>query len=195
MRTSLGEIFMSVRYLCTLLLIVLVTGCQHDYEPKVLNIEAYKRYLLDTGDVVRVIVFEQKELTETYTVDASGRISVPLAGLIRARDRSTYQVEKAIEVQLEREEFVKDPKVSVEVVKFRPFFIHGEVKTAGKYPYENNITVETAIAIAGGYTDRAAKKKVRLSRRNNKGEIVISMVPTSHQIRPGDTIEVQERWF
>ncbi|MEM7621106.1 MAG: polysaccharide biosynthesis/export family protein, partial [Pseudomonadota bacterium] len=190
---SLPEAQAPILHIC--IVGILVTACNHDYKPHVFVTPTDSKYLLGTGDALRVIVFEQPELTTNYTVDASGKISVPLAGLVKAKYKTTSQVEAAIESRLRTRKFVKDPKVSVEIVTYRPFYILGEVKSAGKYPYENNITVESAIAIAGGYTDRAEKQKVRLTRKNKNGKTVVKLVDTNYQLHPGDTIAVRERWF
>lgn len=91
-------------------------------------------------------------------------------------------------------QYIKDPKVSVEVETYRPFFILGEVHKPGQYPYVNAMTVEAAVAIAEGYTDRAKKRMVRLTRRFG-GVMSTVMVPTDYPVQPGDTIYVLERFF
>lgn len=153
----------------------------------------YAIYRLDSGDRVRVIVFGQDNLSRSYSVDASGSISMLLIGQVRARGLTTLQLSTDIAAELRRK-YIKDPKVSVEVDTYRPFFILGEVKRPGGYPYVNAMTVEAAVALAEGYTERAKKRMVRLTRRFNGVNSTV-MVPTDYPVQPGDTIYVLERFF
>ena len=91
-------------------------------------------------------------------------------------------------------EFVKDPQVTVDIQQNRPFFIYGEVKTGGQYPYVSGMTVETAIAIAGGFTERASERKYRITRRVN-GFVEQIEAPGDYIVKPGDTVYVFERFF
>lgn len=150
-------------------------------------------YLLDTGDRLRIFVYGQPNLSRQYTVDHEGRISVPLIGNVTARGRTTGGVQASIRDKLGAE-FVKDPQVTVDVQQNRPFFIYGEVKTAGQYPYVSGMTVETAIAIAGGYSERASDRKFRLTRRVN-GFVEQIEAPGDYVVKPGDTVYVFERFF
>jgi polysaccharide export outer membrane protein len=122
----------------------------------------YAIYRLDSGDRVRVIVFGQDNLSRVYSVDPSGSVSLPLIGPIRARGLTAFQLSTDIAAELRRK-YIKDLKVSVEVETYRPFFILGEVTRPGQYV--NAMTVEAAVAIAEGYTERAKKRMVRLTRR------------------------------
>jgi polysaccharide export outer membrane protein len=153
----------------------------------------YGTYRLDSGDRVRVIVFGQDNLSRVYGVDANGSISMPLVGQVRARGLTPYQLSLDIAGELRRK-YVKDPKVSVEVEAYRPFFILGEVNKPGGYPYVNGMTAEAAVAVAEGYTDRAKKRMVRLTRRFGGVNSTV-MVPTDYPVQPGDTIYVLERFF
>ena len=153
----------------------------------------YPQYLLDSGDKVRVVVFGQDNLSRVYSVDTSGYVSLSLIGPVAARNCTTVELAKHI-ADLLRQKYVKDPKVSVEVEAYRPFFILGEVKRPGQFPYVNAMTVETAVAIAEGYTERANERKVRLTRRFG-GVLSTVMVPTDYPVQPGDTISVLERFF
>ncbi len=150
-------------------------------------------YRLDSGDRLRVTVFGQKNLSRIYRVDAGGFISMPLIGAVEARGISTFQLEERIATSLKRK-YVKDPKVTVEVETSRPFFILGEVRNGGQYPYVADMTVQMAVAIAGGFTPRAKKRSVQLTRRVN-GATVTQNVPASWKVQPGDTISVKERFF
>jgi polysaccharide biosynthesis/export protein len=153
----------------------------------------YGVYRLDSGDRLRVIVFGQDNLSRVYSVDTSGNVSMPLIGSVRARGLSTVQLGLDIEAELRRK-YIKDPKVSVEIDAYRPFFILGEVRRPGGYPYVNAMTVEGAVAVAEGYTERAKKRVMRLTRKFG-GLMSTVMVPPDYPVQPGDTIYVLERIF
>ncbi len=150
-------------------------------------------YTLDSGDRLRVVVFGQENLSNSYSVDAAGYVTMPLIGAVRARDLTTAALAAAIGAKL-RNGYVREPHVAVEIEAYRPFFILGEVTAPGQYPYVANMTAETAVAIAGGFTPRAWKKTVKVSRPQN-GELYRAKVPLVFPVRPGDTIVVSERWF
>jgi polysaccharide export outer membrane protein len=150
-------------------------------------------YTLDSGDRVRVIVFGQDNLSRVYGVDGSGAVAMPLIGPVRARGLTTFELASEIARDLKRK-YIKDPKVTVEVETYRPFFILGEVNKPGQYPYVSAMTVEAAVAISEGYTARAKQRFVRLTRRFG-GVMSTVMVPTDYPVQPGDTIYVLERFF
>ena len=150
-------------------------------------------YTLDSGDKLRVVVFGQDGITNSYTVDAGGNVNLPLIGTVPARGYSTQQLSKIIGDRL-KQGYVREPHVTVEVEAYRPFFILGEVTNPGQYPYVANMTAETAIAIAGGFAPRASKSKVELT-RNNSQQQFHGDVPLNYPLRPGDTVVVKERWF
>src|SRR6516225_5585810 len=145
-------------------------------------------YTLDSGDRLRVVVFGQDGLTNSYGVDAAGNITLPLIGPVRARGRTTTQVSASLVARL-RQGFLREPHVAVEVEAYRPFFILGEVTYPGQYPYVANMTVETAVAIAGGFTPRAFRPTVEVSRPID-GVAVREIVPLTTLLRPGDTVVV-----
>lgn len=150
-------------------------------------------YQLDAGDRLRVQVFGQDGLTNSYIVDASGNISMTLIGSVPVRGLTTAQVARAITERL-RNGYIRNPHVSVEVEVYRPFFILGEVNAPGQYPYVPNMTVEAAVAIAGGFAPRANKGDILLA-RNFNGEVMRVRVLPDMPLRPGDTLTVRERWF
>jgi polysaccharide export outer membrane protein len=152
-----------------------------------------KPYTLDSGDVLRVTVFGETELTNTFGVDKGGYISLPLVGSVGARGKTTKQMEAQIAAGL-RNGFLRNPDVSVEVDTYRPFFILGEVGTAGQYVYVPGMTVQNAIAIAGGFSARAEQENADITRSIN-GEVITGRVPLSDPILPGDTIFLRERLF
>lgn len=150
-------------------------------------------YLLDTGDRLRVFVYGQPNLSRAYTVDQEGKITVPLINAVRARGRTTREVEDSIRHRLGAE-FVRDPQVTVDILQNRPFFIYGEVRTGGQYPFVSGMTIETAIAIAGGYTERASTRSYRITRKNGGFQDQIE-VPGDYPVLPGDVVYVNERFF
>ncbi|MEA2927254.1 MAG: polysaccharide biosynthesis/export protein [Alphaproteobacteria bacterium] len=150
-------------------------------------------YTLDSGDRLRIVVFGQDAISNNYTVDAQGQVSLPLVGAVEARGLTTAQLSSAIAGRL-KSGFVRDPSVAVEIETYRPFFVLGEVTFPGQYPYVPNMTVENAIAIAGGFTPRAAKDKVTITRKI-QGVPARTVLSLRSPIRPGDTVEVSERWF
>jgi polysaccharide export outer membrane protein len=150
-------------------------------------------YVLDAGDKLRVVVFGQEGLSNSYAVDGAGKIAMPLIGAVDARGKTTSELAKSIVTRL-RAGYVREPHVAVEVETYRPFFILGEVTAAGQYAYVNNMTVETAVAIAGGFSPRALKTHATVGRVVD-GQMVHATVPISYPLRPGDTVTIEERWF
>ena len=146
-------------------------------------------YHLDAGDKLRVVVFGQEGLTNTYAIDAGGAITMPLIGAVPARGRTPAGLATEISAKL-RNGYIRDPSVAVEVEAYRPFFILGEVAAPGQYPYVPNMSVESAVAIAGGFSPRAKRDSVTLT--HNADRVV---VPLGTPISPGDTVLVSERWF
>ncbi len=150
-------------------------------------------YRLDSGDVLRIIVFEQASLTNTYRVDQAGFITFPLVGEVPARNVTTDELEAALEARLGRT-VLRKPDVTIEVATYRPFFALGEVGAPGQYDYVPGMTAETAIAAAGGFTARANQRTVRIS-RTIAGKLYEGRIAVTQPIRPGDTIYVSERLF
>lgn len=150
-------------------------------------------YTLDSGDEIRVTVFSQEDLTNTYMIDKGGHLSFPLVGAVAARGKTTKQLETSIAKGLQKG-FLRNPDVSVEIATYRPFFIMGEVGTSGQYTYVPGMTVQNAIAIAGGFSPRAEQIDADIT-RNINGDIMTGRVPISDPILPGDTIFVRERLF
>jgi polysaccharide export outer membrane protein len=150
-------------------------------------------YTLDTGDKLRIVVFGQDTLSNTYTVDAAGVVTMPLIGGVPARGMTTAQLAAAITGRL-KQNYLRDPSVAVEVDTYRPFFVLGEVTYPGQYPYVPHMTVESAIAIAGGFTPRGYKDIVIVTRKY-QGVPARYKLPLNAPVRPGDTITVSERWF
>jgi len=177
-----------------LLAAVVVAGCSsYRPAPAAFHEAIDQPYRLGAGDTVRVTVFEQESLTNTYSVDQSGYIAFPLVGAVPARGHTVQQMEATIATKL-KEGFVRDPDVSVEVDRYRPIFVMGEVGSAGQYSYVPGLTVQKAIAIAGGFSARANQADVDVTRDIN-GKVMTGRVLTSDPLLPGDTIYVRERLF
>ena len=155
--------------------------------------EAGSVYQLDSGDRLRIVVFGQDGLSNSYVVDAAGNITMPLIGAVSARGASTSELARSVGARL-RNGFIREPHVAIEIENYRPFFILGEVTYPGQYPYVPNMTVETAVAIAGGFTPRAYRWDVKVA-RNQGGQAYRISVPPTYALRPGDTITIDERWF
>ena len=150
-------------------------------------------YHLDAGDKLRVVVFGQEGLTNTYAIDAGGAITMPLIGAVAARGKTPAGLAAEISARL-RNGYIREPSVAVEVESYRPFFILGEVAAPGQYPYVPNMSVESAVAIAGGFSPRAKRDSVTLTHNEASGTSR-AIVPLGTSINPGDTILVGERWF
>jgi polysaccharide export outer membrane protein len=150
-------------------------------------------YRLDAGDKLRVVVYGQEGLTNTYAISAGGSITMPLIGAVPARGQTPAGLAAAISAKL-RNGYIREPSVAVEIEAYRPFFILGEVAAPGQYPYVPNMSVESAVAIAGGFSPRARRDRVTLTHTDASGSERI-VVPPGTAVGPGDTVLVGERWF
>lgn len=148
-------------------------------------------YLLDAGDRLRVVVFGHQDLSGEFAVNSDGLIAFPLAGEVRAAQLTPQELETAIAGALEPK-YLRNPRVSVEVLNYRPFYIMGEVRGPGSYPWSSGLTVRNAVALAGGYTYRAKENYVLITRA---GTAEAKAADPAAQILPGDVIEVPERYF
>src|SRR5436189_1846206 len=143
-------------------------------------------YHLDAGDKLRVVVYGQEGLTNTYAIDAGGSITMPLIGQVLARGRTPASLAADISAKL-RHGYIREPSVAVEIESYRPFFILGEVAAPGQYPYVPNMSVESAVAIAGGFSPRAKRDAVTLTHTDPRGSIRTD-VPLGTPLGPGDTV-------
>jgi len=150
-------------------------------------------YQLGSGDKVRVTVFGEPTLSGEFYVTGSGQVSLPLVGEVKAAGLSVRQFQETVETAL-RNGYLKQPRVSAEVLNFRPFYILGEVSKPGTYPYTSGLTVQNAVATAGGYTYRADKNKVYIKRLGEEKETKMELTPST-QVAPGDTVRIGERFF
>lgn len=150
-------------------------------------------YLIGAGDRLTIRVVGQPDLTGDYVVDGSGLISFPLIKSVKVGGLSAPQVRSLLTARLQQG-FLRNPSVSVQTTNLRPFFILGEVNRSGNFPYQNGMTVQNAIAIAGGYSARANQHDVMLTRKDSRGTQTVK-VPVTTQLYPGDIVFVRERWF
>jgi polysaccharide export outer membrane protein len=150
-------------------------------------------YRLGAGDKVRIIVFGEASLTGEFVVSGTGTVSLPLVGEIPAKGLTPTQFQAGVESAL-REGYLKEPRVSVEVLNYRPFYILGEVTKPGEYPYTNGLTVMNAVATANGFTYRADTKHVFIRRTGETAERKYDL-STQTAVAPGDTIRIGERYF
>jgi polysaccharide biosynthesis/export protein len=150
-------------------------------------------YRVGAGDRLAIRVAGEDDLTGEFLVDPSGNVSLPYVQNLPVAGLTSAQIGTHIAARL-RQGFLRDPQVSVQISTLRPFYILGEVNGAGSFPYQGGMTVQNAIAIAGGYSARANKNEVLLTRRNIKGTETFR-VPVTTQVYPGDVIYIRERWF
>ncbi|MGJ8528821.1 polysaccharide biosynthesis/export family protein [Maritalea sp.] len=181
-----------------LLVVLFLSGCaatsrvSTSDDPGVYS-NAGASYLLDTGDVLRVTVYNDAQLTSQYGIDDAGYISMPLVGRVYARGKSVSQAATLITARLAAG-YLRDPNVAVEVAQYRPFFIQGEVKTSGQFPFIFGMSVRAAISTAGGFSDTASKNSVTIYRRTKTGTTQMR-ASLDTPVQPGDTIVVHERWL
>lgn len=179
------------RWLLGLLLLTVVAVASAQQEPADGPVD--ENYRLGSGDRLLVSVFNQADLTGEYTLDGSGRFSMPLIGQVDAINKTASELEVAI-VEALRPDYLVNPRVSVQVLTYRPFYIIGEVGSPGDYPYVDGMTYLNAIAIAGGYTFRGKQDIVYVIRAGDPEEEEVRL-PVSDRVKPGDIIRIDERMF
>ncbi|WP_254606536.1 polysaccharide biosynthesis/export family protein [Sphingomonas bacterium] len=150
-------------------------------------------YALSGGDRVRVVVFGDPALGGEFTIGGSGLIALPLIGDVDVRGLTSTQLQARIAARL-ADGYLKDPRVAVEVLSTRPFYILGEVNKPGEYGFANGLTILGAVAEAGGFTYRARTRQVLIKHAGEGAETVCDVTATT-MVAPGDTIRVKERWF
>ncbi|MEP9376365.1 polysaccharide biosynthesis/export family protein [Aquabacter sp. CN5-332] len=148
---------------------------------------------LSPGDTIRITVFNEAQLTGTYQIDDDGFVSLPLAGTVKAGGMTRVDFERVLASKL-KGEYLTNPKITVEIASFRPYFILGEVEKPGQYSYTSNLNVLSAMAVAGGPTYRASQNEV-LIQRGGKGDFKKFPLSPTVMIYPGDLIRVPERFF
>lgn len=150
-------------------------------------------YTLGVADKVRVIIFDEPSLSGEFFVNANGRLSLPLIGDVKAAGVNTTNLATTIQEKL-ADGYLRQPRVSIDVLTFRPYYILGEVNKPGEYPYSSGLTVLNAVATAEGFTYRASKKSVVIKHAGESTEEKVDLSPDL-RVRPGDTIRIRERLF
>lgn len=150
-------------------------------------------YRLGPGDKLRIVVFGHKDVSGEFVIDGSGNIAMPLLGQFGAGHMTVTELQNALQAELNKS-YIVNPRVSVEVLNYRPFFILGEVNKPGSYPYIAGITVLQAVALGGGYTRRARTSTAEVTRVTPDGRVTLEVRPND-PVLPGDTIEIGRRLF
>lgn len=187
-----------VRLLPAMLALSVATACASAAPPAAPAATAAAstdEYQLGAGDKLRITVFGEERLTGEYAVTGDGLIAFPLIGNVQAGGTTLLQLEDAIRTKLAAG-YLKDPRVSVEPLTYRPFYILGEVNKPGEYPYTKGLTIQQAVATAGGFTYRANTRRVAIKHAMETGEHSLELrTPEPIRVEPGDTIRVLERFF
>ena len=182
------------------LLALLLTACDGprgftaDVPAHAAMAQADTSYVLSPGDKVKVTVFNEPDLTGEFQIGQSGEIAFPLIGTIAAAGLSVKEFQNQLLRRL-RNGYVRNARVSIEVASYRPFNVFGEVRNAGQYPFRHGLTVQDAIAMAGGFTYRANSRTAYLRRANANAEISVQLDGPRVSIHPGDDVRVPERYF
>lgn len=151
-------------------------------------------YTLDTGDKIHITVYDEKDLSGDFVVSGQGDISMQLIGEVKAKGMTLRDLQRAIETRYKDGQFLRNPQVSAEVVNYRPFYIRGEVRNSGEYPYQSGLTVMNAIARAGDFSYRADKKHVWITSKSSSEARKVDLT-SDLMVQPGDTIEIKDRLF
>ncbi len=150
-------------------------------------------YRISSDDQISVTVFNETDLSvNKVRVSGNGAISMPLLGQVAIEGHTLTEVEQKITTLL-LEGYLKNPNVTVTITEYRPFYINGEIKKPGSYPYKKNLTIEKAVALAGGFTERASRTTINLVSENDKR--IVKPVGLSDKIKPGDVITISESFF
>jgi polysaccharide export outer membrane protein len=156
--------------------------------------ESLSEYRLGSGDVLRVQVFDEPELSMEIRLSDGGTISYPFLGELRVMGLTISKLENAIAKGLEGD-YLIDPKVNVSVLEYRPFYVNGEVENAGGYPFQPGLTLRKAIALAGGFTERASRTKIFAIAEGMTQKANSKQVGMDDVIQPGDIITVEQSFF
>lgn len=187
---------MSRRRACALLLGsgAVLAGCMPDANLALLPASDDANYRLGVGDQIRVITYNETQLTNTFLVGDDGTIAFPLVGSIRAEGMTTHELAAAVARVLMSKDLMTSPSVSVQVMQYRPISVLGEVNHPGQYPYQPGMTMLDAVALAGGFTYRAITSyatDVRIS----AGQTTKGRIHNNTRLEPGDVVTILERYF
>lgn len=178
---------------------LLLGGCANGIAPGVMTesivegSENVPDYALGSGDRLRVITFGEEALTGEFVVGGAGRVALPLVGEVQAAGLTIPEFQ-ALVVDRLKDGYINEPRVSIEVLNYRPFYILGEVGKPGEYPFTNRLNVLNAVATAGGFTYRADTRRVFIRRADQDQEAEVPLTSTT-AVSPGDTIRIAERLF
>ncbi|MDA7746951.1 polysaccharide export protein [Psychromonas sp.] len=150
-------------------------------------------YKLDTGDEIKIVVYDEPDLMVELIINDDGFINFPLIGSVSVTGKTTSQVQKLIYDGL-LGDYLLNPSVQVDIVNYRPFYIHGEVKKPGAYPYQPGMRIDQAVALAGGFTGRESKAKIYI-KKTIDGEVINENVALTSVISAGDTITIEQSFF
>jgi len=150
-------------------------------------------YILGSGDKLRITVFGNEDVSGDVEIDPSGQISLPLIQKVQASGKSVVQLQDDLFAKLSPD-YIKNPKITIEILTYRPFYIYGEVQRPGSYAYAAGMTVVNAVAVAGGFTYRADKDDIVISRGTGDGRKTFRADRTD-TVKPGDVLEIKERYF
>jgi len=154
--------------------------------------QSAQNYVLGAGDKVEIKVFGQPDLEVTALLGNSGEVNYPFLGKVKLAGLNTSEVEQVITEGL-KPDYLVNPNVYVQVIEYRPFYIHGEVENPGAYPYQPAMTVNQAVALAGGLTERASTDKIYIFKEQTKQQQQKGSL--NSQIAAGDTIKIEQRLF
>jgi polysaccharide export outer membrane protein len=187
----------TVRSAGILLILLILVGCAQGESLPKLNDPTSESYYLGVGDQVRVITYDEAQLSNDFTVGADGMIAFPLLGTVRASGLTADQLATLISASLEKNRLISQPSVSVQIVEYRPISVLGEVNHPAQYPYQPGMTMLDAVALAGGFTYRAVTDHASDWRSNNKlaGQAMEGDIGPGTSLEPGDVITVYERYF
>ncbi|TEW56229.1 polysaccharide export protein [Psychromonas sp. RZ22] len=170
-----------------LLLLIVLFSCPY------IQGEVVNNYKLDTGDEIKIVVYDEPDLMVELVINDDGFINFPLIGAVSVTGKTTSQVQKLIYNGL-LGDYLLNPSVQVDVIQYRPFYIHGEVKKPGAYPYQPGMRIDQAVALAGGFTGRESKAKIYI-KKTIKNKVVNENVELTSVISAGDTITIEQSFF
>jgi len=148
---------------------------------------------LSPADTVRITVYGETGLSGDFSIGPDGVVTLPLIGQLPATGLSCLDLQAAITAALQQG-FLTSPRVSVELISRRPFYILGEVNKPGEYPFSPDMTVLNAVAMAQGFTYRANSRRVFIRHAREDHERRIDLTPAT-PVQPGDTLRIGERYF
>jgi polysaccharide export outer membrane protein len=150
-------------------------------------------YRLDAGDLIKIQLYRDQDIDREFRIGANGRISYPLIGEVKAANLTPRELEEVIASRL-KGQFFTNPKVTVMVVEYRPFYVNGEVEKPGGYSYQPGLTVRKAVSLAGGFKERASMSKIFLIKAGNTGADSVR-VGLDTLIGPGDILTIEQSFF